>query len=301
MDAQAKRCPRDRSGLTGTLDAWVCAMNEGSSGRASPRSDGPRTLAIDVGGTGIKTSVLDGAGRMIVDRVRVATPHPCPPDILLRALAELTGHLPSADRISLGFPGVTRHGRVITAPHFDSKEWQDYPLESALTRRFGKPARVLNDAEVQGLGIITGRGLEVVLTLGTGVGTAVFGNGRPTPHLELAHHPIRRDKTYNEYVGHDARRAVGAKRWNRRVRRMIGIVYSLVHYDVLYLGGGNSANLAIGLPENVKIASNDTGITGGIRLWDDDVWQAIQDREGPVGPDGSTLARVALSGAAPRS
>lgn len=152
-------------------------MKSARDERAPAFRDGPRTLAIDVGGTGLKASVLDRTGRMLVKRVRVATPYPCRPAILLRATADLVAPLPPFDRISIGFPGVIRDGRVITAPHFDAKPWRDYALEAAVSRRFGKPARLLNDAEVQGLGIIVGRGLEVVLTLGTGVGSAVFRNG----------------------------------------------------------------------------------------------------------------------------
>ena len=75
---------------------------------------------------------------------------------------------------------IVRDGRIITAPHFKGKAWRDYPLATALSRRFGKPARLLNDAEVQGLGIVKGQGLEVVLTLGTGVGSAVFSSGALT-------------------------------------------------------------------------------------------------------------------------
>jgi polyphosphate glucokinase len=260
--------------------------------RCKPVSTGsgdPRTLAIDIGGTGLKASVLDAAGRMIVERVRVATPYPCRPNILLQAIAELVAPLPSFDRISVGFPGVVRDGRVVTAPHFDGEAWRDYRLEAAVARRFGKPARLLNDAEVQGLGIVVGRRLEVVLTLGTGVGSAVFSDGRLAPHLELAQHPIRHGKTYNDYIGDAARHAVGAKKWNRRLRRTIDIVQSLLHYDRLYLGGGNAANIAGVLPANVRIASNDAGITGGIRLWDEDVWPPVggsgqrRRRGGPVG------------------
>jgi len=256
---------------------------------ASPGSGEPRTLAIDIGGTGLKASVLDAAGRMIVKRVRVATPYPCRPNILLRTIAELVAALPSFDRISVGFPGVVRDGRVVTAPHFDEEAWRDYRLEVAVARRFGKPARLLNDAEVQGLGIVVGRGLEVVLTLGTGVGSAVFSDGRLAPHLELAQHPIRRGKTYNGYIGDAARHAVSAEKWNRRLRKTIDIVQSLLHYDTLYLGGGNAANIAGALPANVRIASNDAGITGGIRLWDADVWPPTGNgrrrshRGGPAG------------------
>lgn len=244
---------------------------------AGAGAGGSRTLSIDVGGTGLKASVLDGAGRMLVERVRVPTPDPCPPSVLLRALAGLVAPLPPAERIAVGFPGVIRDGRVLTAPHFDAKAWQDYPLEEAVARRFGKPARLLNDAEVQGLGTIKKQGLEVVLTLGTGVGSAVFGNGRLAPHLELAHHPLRKHQTYNDYIGNVARRALGAKKWSRRVSKVIDIVYALLHYDVLYLGGGNTAHLVLPLPDKVRMAPAEAGITGGIHLWDEALWQHIQE------------------------
>jgi polyphosphate glucokinase len=258
----------------------------------STSPNGPRTLVIDVGGTGLKASVLDGTGRMVVPRVRLATPYPCRPATLLRAIADLIAPLPPFDRISSGFPGVIHNGRVITAPHFDAEAWRDYPLEPALSRKFGKPARLLNDAEVQGLGIVAGRGLEVVLTLGTGVGSAVFSNGRLTPHLELAHHPIHDGKTYDDYIGNETRLAVSARKWNRRVLKTIDIVHSLLHYDLLYLGGGNAAKLAIELPDNVRITSNDAGITGGARLWDEDAWPVVRDSHGRNRAGASAVRRL---------
>jgi polyphosphate glucokinase len=234
---------------------------------ARKRGD-PHTLAIDIGGTGLKASVLDGSGQMLVKRVRVDTPYPCRPDILLHTLSELIEPLPGFDRISIGFPGVVRNERVITAPHFGTESWRDYPLAQALADQLGKPARLLNDAEVQGLGIVTGKGLEVVLTLGTGVGSAVFSDGKLAPHLELAHHPIHKSMSYNDYVGDAALHEHGKKKWNKRVLKMIDIVNSLLNYDWLYLGGGNSAHITVDLPENVRLASNDAGITGGVHLWD---------------------------------
>jgi polyphosphate glucokinase len=243
-------------------------MNQRASNTQSPTSLAKiHTLAIDIGGTGLKASVLDTAGKMLVDRVRVATPYPCPPRILLNALADLVVPLPPFQRISAGFPGVVREGRVVTAPHFGNRPWRGFPLAAALSKRFGKPARLLNDAEVQGFGIIMGRGLEVVLTLGTGAGTAVFREGELMPHLELAQHPVHDNQTYNDYIGSEALLRKGAKKWSRRVRRVIKILYSLLHYDVLYLGGGNAAKV-FDPPAGVRIASNQAGITGGIRLWD---------------------------------
>jgi len=228
------------------------------------------TLSIDIGGTNLKASVLDRKGKMLVDRVHLATPYPCSPKILLKTLADLVAPLPSFDRISVGFPGVIRDGKTLTAPHFGKRLWRDFPLAAALSKRLGKPVRLLNDADVQGLGVVKGRGVEVVLTLGTGAGTAVFRDGVLMPHLELAQHPIHLKKTYDDYVGSKALRRKGAKKWSCHVRKTIKILNSLLHYDKLYLGGGNAGKV-IRPPRDVRIVSNQAGITGGIRLWDANV------------------------------
>jgi polyphosphate glucokinase len=242
-----------------------------SSRRAAKTKGRPHTLAIDIGGTGLKASVLNSAGRMVADRVRIATPDHCTPKVLLRSLAALTRGLPDYERVSVGFPGVIRNGLVITAPHFGTDVWRNFPLEKAISDLFHKPARMLNDAEVQGLAIVKGKGLEVVLTLGTGVGSAVFSDGRLAPHLELAHHPLHGKDTYNDYLGNAALHKHGKKRWNRRLRNTIDVVLTLLNYDRLYLSGGNATHITFDLPDNVKIASNDAGITGGIHLWDQDL------------------------------
>jgi len=112
-----------------------------------------------------------------------------------------------------------------------------------------------------GFGLIEGNGLELVLTLGTGVGTALFRDG------ELAHHPIRNGQTYDEYIGNAALHRKGVKKWSRRVHKAIARVRSLVHYDVLHIGGGNAPRL-IDPPRDVRIGANTTGLTGGLRLWE---------------------------------
>jgi polyphosphate glucokinase len=227
------------------------------------------TLSIDIGGTGLKCSVLDARGTMMHDKIWEATPHPCPPEAMIGIFKAMAARLPPFDRISAGFPGVVRDGRIVTAPHFSDPGWSGFDLAGALADAFGKPARVLNDAEVQGYGVISGRGLELVLTLGTGAGTALFAEGRATPHIELAHHPVHGNKTYNDYLGRDALRHAGPKKWNKRLRRVIGILESLIHYDRLYVGGGNARKIDPDppLPPNVQCVDNDAGITGGIALW----------------------------------
>lgn len=249
--------------------------------RASSRQERPRTLAIDIGGSHVKASVLDAAGKMMAPEAVEPTPHPTTPRALLGAVARLIEHLPPFERISAGFPGYVKRNVVYTAPNLGTDFWREFGLADALTARFGKPARVLNDADVQGLGVIAGRGLECVLTLGTGIGSSLFYNGRLLPHLELGQHPLCRKLTYDRYLGDAVRRRKGRKKWNRRLKKALVVVATLVNYDTLYLGGGNAARIDFKLPRNVKRADNINGITGGIHLWRSELDELFEAMPGP--------------------
>jgi polyphosphate glucokinase len=226
-----------------------------------------KTLAIDIGGSNLKASVLDESGALTVDRVRVKTPVGAPPDAVVGTLVELVEPLPPFDRVSVGFPGVVRHGTVLTAPNLGHDEWKGFKLAEALSAKLGKPVKVLNDAEMQALAVITGHGVEMVITLGTGFGSALFLDGRRGAHLELAHHPFRKGETYDEQLGNAARKRVGKKRWNRRVARAIKNLRSLTYFDHLYIGGGNSEKVAFELDPDVTLVSNQAGIAGGLAAW----------------------------------
>jgi polyphosphate glucokinase len=233
-----------------------------------PETQLSRTLAIDVGGTALKASVLDGVGGMIVESIRVDTPYPCPPKVLVKTLVELVKPLPVFDRVSVGFPGYVRDDKVITAPHFGNDIWHGFDLVKALETEFGKPVRLLNDADMQGLAAIQGTGLELVVTLGTGVGTGWFRNGEPMPHLELAQHPVHKGKSYNEYIGNKVLQKIGKKKWNNRVQLAIMLLQELFHPDETYIGGGNARKITFTLPPHVQLISNQDGILGGFRLWE---------------------------------
>src|SRR4051812_18547129 len=145
-----------------------------TSRSASASTKGPFTLAIDIGGTGLKATVLDDNGEMLVERVRVPTPSPCPPALMVETLAQLVAPLPPYDRVSVGFPGVVRRGKIVTAHNLGGEIWKGFDLDLALTEALRKPVRVLNDADIQGLGAIKGAGVEMVITLGTGLGSSLF-------------------------------------------------------------------------------------------------------------------------------
>jgi polyphosphate glucokinase len=228
----------------------------------------PFTLAVDIGGSSIKLSVLDATGALVSPQVRTPTPRQATPQAVLDLILTQASQLPPAQRVSVGFPGVVKGSKVLTAPNLGTRDWAGFDLGAELSGRLGVPVRILNDAAVQGLGVVEGHGLECVLTLGTGVGCALFRNRALLLHLELGQHRARRGKTYDEYIGQAALARKGLKRWNRCVRRAIRSATSLTSCDVLYIGGGNARKITFALPPHVRIVNNAAGITGGIRLWE---------------------------------
>ena len=229
--------------------------------------DGPLTLSIDVGGSGVKMMILDPAGEPLTDRLRRKTPdHPTPAHVL-DDIVSMASAIGAFDRVSVGFPGVVVDGVTRTAVNLHD-DWAGFDLRTVLAERLGKEVRVANDADVQGLGVVEGIGVELVLTLGTGIGSALFLDGRLVPNLELGHHPFERGKTYEERMGDDELRKKGKETWNERLQRAIVVLNRVFNYRVLYLGGGNARKVTLKLPENVRIVPNVAGILGGIRLWD---------------------------------
>lgn len=227
-----------------------------------------RTLSVDIGGSGIKVIVLDTDGNAQSERARVETPKPAKPEAVIKAIAHLAATQIQYDRISVGFPGVVRGGVTETAANLDS-QWIGFDLEKALLQRLGKPVRVINDADMQGLGAISGQGVELVITLGTGFGSALFLNGKLVPNLELGHHEFRKEETYEQQLGRAALEDVGSKKWNNRLEKAINSLQRLFNYDRLYIGGGEAEKVSFNLPANVKIIPNISGLLGGIALWRD--------------------------------
>jgi polyphosphate glucokinase len=226
-----------------------------------------QTLAIDIGGSNIKALILDRQGSPTTERLRTSTPQPSKPLAVIATIAELAQQLGAFDRISVGCPGVVSQGviRKVT-PNLDA-DWIGFDLATAMTQRFAKPVRVANDADVQGLGAISGTGVELVLTLGTGLGSALFVDGKLVPNLELHGQLLRPTATYEQQLGKAALDRVGRKRWNRRLEKAIAALALQFNYDHLYLGGGNSAKITLALPAHVKVVPNVTGLLGGINLW----------------------------------
>ncbi len=226
------------------------------------------TLAIDVGGTGIKTLLLNSHGKPISERQRVDTPRPATPEAMLAVLDEMVQPIKAFDRVSVGFPGVVKHGITMTAHNLDPA-WIGFELQSELGKKWKKPVRVANDAAVQGLAAIRGEGVELVITLGTGLGSSLFTDGHLVPGLELAHHPWRKNKTYEDYLGKKGLQKQGRRKWNKAVQLAIEQIEALFNYDHLYVGGGNATKIDFALPKQVSRVPNEDGLLGGAALWRD--------------------------------
>ncbi|HEY3626530.1 MAG TPA: ROK family protein [Terracidiphilus sp.] len=233
---------------------------------------GPITLAIDVGGSGLKAMLLDRDGKPVSERQRVVTPDIPAPKAVLAGLDALHELLPVFDRVSVGFPGVIKHGTTYTAANLHPG-WVGFPLQLELEKRWKKPVRVANDAAVQGYGAIKGNGVEMIITLGTGMGGSLYTDGRLCPGLELGHHPWKKH-TYEDYIGRRGLDKYGKRAWNKFLQEAIAQTAATFNWDKLYLGGGNTKKIEFKLPKDVEIVSNETGLLGGVALWKDDVLTA---------------------------
>ena len=227
------------------------------------------TLAVDIGGSGIKAMVLDEKGNAITDRLRLDTPHPATPTAVMDVICTLVEKQGSFDRVSVGFPGVVEKGVTKSAANLDD-DWLGFEFAEAIVRRLSKPVKIKNDAEIQGYGAIAGEGVELVITLGTGFGSALFLDGKLMPNLELAHHKFRKGKTYEEQLKKKQLKKKGKKKWNKRLKKAIASLESAFHYDRLYIGGGRAKKINFDLPDNVTTIPNVAGILGGIALWNDE-------------------------------
>ncbi len=229
-----------------------------------------RILSVDIGGSHVKATILNSKGELQMDYKKTDTPSPATPENVIAAIQTLVNNFPKFDRVSVGFPGYIKNGVAKTAPNLSNKHWANFDLIKNLSEVLGKPVKVVNDADMQGLGVVEGNGFEVVVTLGTGFGSALLLDGSLLPHLEMSQHPFTKTATYDDYIGDKALEKLGQKKWNKRVQRIIKVLKTVFNYDTLYIGGGNSRKINFKLDKNIKIITNEEGIKGGARLWVND-------------------------------
>ena len=242
------------------------------------------TLSVDCGGLFLKSCVLDDSGTMHSKPNRIETPYPLSPTRFVETIAQIASELPKAYRATVGMPGMIRNGVVVATPHYITvrgprtridpelqEQWQDFDVQKAISEKLGIPSLVLNDAEVHGAGIITGSGYEVVITLGTGLGFAIFYGGKLTPHFEFSHATVRRGTTYDTWIGEQERKRLGNVFWSRRIKQLVEELRPVFKWDRLYIGGGNARlirpNDLMKMGDDVVIVPNTAGVAGGVRAW----------------------------------
>ena len=224
-------------------------------------------LSIDIGGSNVKSCLLSPKGVTLSEYTKLPTPAKSTPEAVLTIIKQLAATMGSFGQVSIGFPGYVKMGVVHTAPNLAKGKWDNIPFAQMVSDTIGKPVRLVNDADQQALGVVDGKGFEIALTFGTGLGTALLFDGSLLPHLELAHLPVSNTKDYDDYIGDKAFKKIGNKEWNQRVERIIEIYKTVFNYDKLYLGGGNAKHIDLNLANNIKIVSNRDGIKGGAKLW----------------------------------
>ena len=242
------------------------------------------TLAVDCGGTGIKASIFNEKGKLLFDFPYLKTPYPLSPNFLIKIIKGFLTTDFKVNRITVGLPGMIRQGKVIVIPHYINKngprslpdpklkqEWFGLDLENKLKMQLKIPVLVLNDAEVHAAAVITKVGLETVLTFGTGLGSAIFMNGKLSPHLEISHATIRYGKSIDSWIGESTRRRLGNRLWSRRVKTLIEELYPMIVWDKLYIGGGNAQRISKSTLQSfdykVKLIPNSAGVAGGVKAW----------------------------------
>src|SRR6185436_580090 len=212
-------------------------------------------IGVDVGGSGIKAAVVDADdGRFVSDRLRVPTPLPSTPDAVSASIGRLVKRLVSATGIGadiplgLGMPGVVLGGVLKTAANIDPT-WVDFPITQRLGKSLKRPVTVVNDADAAGtaemrFGIGAGKqGVVVLLTLGTGVGSAVFIDGKLVPNTEFGQMEIRgRPAERRSASVARTKRGLSWKAWAQDLDEHLQRIEDLMWPNLFILGGGVSKN-----------------------------------------------------------
>lgn len=235
----------------------------------NPKKKSNNILSIDIGGTSVKACILSKEGELLTDFKKIPTPKKSTPENIIEVIKELVSSLDNDfDKVSVGFPGYVKKGIVETAPNLAKNKWVNIDLAQQISNILQLPVRLINDADQQALGIVKGEGFEIVVTVGTGFGTALVYDGQLLPHLELAHLPVTKKQDYDSYIGTKAFDKIGDKKWSERLQRIIEIYKTVFNYDTLYIGGGNSKHIDFDLDHNIHLVTNKDGIKGGAKLWE---------------------------------
>jgi polyphosphate glucokinase len=245
-------------------------------------ASGRIAIGVDVGGSGIKAAVVDvEAGRFRSERIRVATPNPSTPEAVIASIGRITKRLARLAKlgpttpVGVGLPGVTMDGTLMTASNIDPT-WKGFPVVERLRKATGRPVTIVNDADAAGIaemrfGIGKDRtGVVIFLTLGTGVGSGVFLDGKLVPNTEFGQMEIRgRAAERRSAAAARIRRGLSWKAWTQDLDEHLHRIEDLMWPNLLILGGGVSKRgdqfipkLTVRAPVVAATLRNDAGIIG---------------------------------------
>jgi polyphosphate glucokinase len=236
-----------------------------------------QVLGIDVGGTGIKGNIVDiESGNLIAEKLKIKTPTPATPKAILDCVTQMVDHFNwRGKQVGIGFPAVIKNGYSLTASNIDA-EFINYPISEVFNKSLGCDTTIVNDADAAGLAEMTYgegkgvKGLVIFITLGTGIGSALFLDGRLIGNTEFGHLKYKKS-IFEKYASNSARenKHLSWRKWAKELNVYLNHLDLLLSPDMIIIGGGISKNFnmygpLLSVKTVVKPASmmNDAGIVG---------------------------------------
>jgi polyphosphate glucokinase len=260
----------------GANDGAIDGANDGLNASDTTPLPEHTVIGVDIGGTGIKAAPVDLAtGSLIRERIRELTPHPATPDAVAEVVAEIVGRIGGSGPLGVTLPAVVQHGIARSAANIDAG-WIDLDADALLSRVTGRSVGVVNDADAAGVAEMrfgAGRdqqGVTVMITLGTGIGSALFVDGVLVPNTEFGHLHLHGGDA-EDYAAELVRERedLSWKAWAHRIEKYVHLLERLLSPDLIIIGGGVSKKSEKFLPHIdcrtpiVPAAMhNDAGIVG---------------------------------------
>ncbi len=208
-------------------------------------------LGIDIGGTGIKGAVVNvETGELVTERHRIPTPKGATPDAVARTIKELIDHFQWKGKVGCGFPAIVSEGKARSASNID-KSWIGIQVDQLFEKKTGLSFSIANDADAAGMAEImfgegkNTNGVVIVVTIGTGVGSGFFIDGKLVPNTELGLVPYKSYKRFEMFVADSARKRdqLSFSKWGKRLDKFLQFIERTFSPDLIILGGGASKKM----------------------------------------------------------
>ncbi|MFK5957756.1 MAG: ROK family protein [Lutibacter sp.] len=234
-------------------------------------------LGIDIGGTGIKGALVDiKTGKLTTNKHRIPTPNPATPESVASTIQELVNHFNWKGLVGCGFPTPLQHGKCLTGGNLH-EDWKNTQVDTLFKAKTGNDFSVVNDADAAGLAEINFgagkdvKGTVIMITLGTGIGSGLFLDGKLIPNTEFGHVLYKNGEIFEKYASDSARKRDGLtrKEWGKRLNKYFNHINLLVSPDLIIVGGGASkkfekfeTKINVGVKIVPAKAENEAGIIG---------------------------------------